>query len=90
MRHTFHTTCVDSDGPSIDAMTDAAREVTRRTFQRRCDWRPWAQGLGYSLTRDGGLPLARDWHVAYFKSRYRGRPCYYAVHSAIEHIFVRP
>lgn len=86
-RFTYETCCVDSDGPSIDAMREAAREITLATFRWRCDWRPWAERMGYDRR---GLPLSRDWHVAFFKSRYRGRPCFYVVHSAIEHIFTEP
>lgn len=83
----FITDCVHSDGPSINAMVDEAREVTLRTFRKRCDTLDWERLLGYERAGRGGLPLSRDWHVAYYKSRYRGMPCYYAVWSAIEHIF---
>ena len=34
-----------------------------------------------------GLHLKDDWHVNYYRSTFRGQPCYYAKHSAIEHIF---
>jgi hypothetical protein len=85
MRYVYETCCVDCDGPSIIAMLEAAREVSLKTFRRRCDTREWEAKMGYE--RHGGLPLSRDWHVSYHKSVFRGRPCYYAVHSAIEYIF---
>lgn len=83
----YLTCCVNSDADSIHAMTEQAIGITLHTFRRRCDTREWEEDLGYER-RGRGLPMSRDWHVRYFKSIYRGRPCYYAVHSAIEHIFV--
>jgi len=60
-------------------------EVSYRTMRRRCvGLADKAKELGY----DRWLPLKRDWHVAYFRSYYRGRPCYYMVWSAIEYIWV--
>lgn len=87
MKFEYLTCCVHSDGPSINRMTDAAREVTLRTFRRRCATRNWEESLGYERAGRGGLALSNDWHVSFHKSVYRGRPCYYARHSAIEHIF---
>ena len=34
--------------------------------------------------------LRTDRHVRFYSSTYKGRPCYYAVQSCVEHIFVRP
>lgn len=86
-RFHYHTCCVHSDARSIHDMTDRAREITLATFRKRCETLEWETGLGYERDGRGGLPLSRDWHVSYFKSHYRGKPCYYARHSAIEHIF---
>ena len=84
----FYTDCVSSDGPSINAMVDQAREVTLATFRKHCEAEDWERAHGYEREGKGGLPLSRDWHVRFFKSKYRGRPCYYITHSAIEHIFI--
>jgi hypothetical protein len=89
MRYQYNTCCVDSDGPSINAMSERARPVTYRTFDRHCDWTNWARGVGYSVGTERGLHLKNDYHVAYFKSVYRGEPCYYLVWSAIEVIFTK-
>lgn len=80
----YRTCCVNESGPAIIAMVDRAREITVQTFMRRCDWRPWAEAMGYHRS---WLTLSGDYHVAYYRSVWRGKPCYYVVHSAIEHIF---
>lgn len=87
-QYLFYTTCVDSDAESIHEMTAQARAVTLATFRRNCNCQQWEEGLGYERHRYG-LPISRDWAVSFYKSKYRGRRCYYAVHSAIEHIFVK-
>ena len=84
-KYEYLTCCVHSDAQSIHDMVDRARQVSLRTFRKHCESFEWEQGMGY--LRRGGLPLSRDWHVAYFKSEYQGQPCYYVVHSATEHIF---
>lgn len=91
MRMTFVTNCVGSDGPSINAMTDTARPITRRTFLRyvdRANLTEIERGLSYDTgTERGGLRMANDWHVGYYRSTYQGRPCVYFDHSRIEWIF---
>lgn len=44
--------------------------------------------LGYALHSRRGLTMARDYHVSYHKSRFRGQPCVYFRWSAIEYVFV--
>ena len=89
MKYVLETTCVDSDGDSIIDMVESSHEVTRATFQRRCDWRSWAESLGYASHHRHGLTLARDRHVRYHRSTYQGRPCYFATWSVIEHVFTQ-
>ena len=79
------TTCVSAPAEKIHEMRDSARPVTLATVRRHCDLREWEHSMGY---RRGDLTLKDDWAVSFFKSRYDGRPCYYIVHSAIEHVFV--
>lgn len=83
----YETDCTRSDGDSINRMREGAKPVSLSTVLRYCDGvRAWAKKLGYG--RDTGLTLERDWHLSFHKSVYRGLPCYYIVHSAIEHIWV--
>lgn len=82
--------CVDAHGASIHQMVDDSREITRRTFLKHVDHeslQALEQLLAYARHPSQGLTMAADWHVSYHKSRYRGKPCVYFVHSAIEYIF---
>jgi hypothetical protein len=86
------TTCVASDGQSINDMTAAAKEITYRTFRKHLG-RALVEaehGLGYDTgrRREIGLRMAKDWAVSYFRSTYQGKPCFYFRWSAIEHIFL--
>lgn len=87
--YVYETCCVAASGDDINQMRweDPAKvEVTYRTMRRHCpDLLRWAKSVGY----DRDLPLSKDWHVSYYRSFYRGRPCYYLVWSGIEHIWVK-
>ncbi|WP_028492719.1 hypothetical protein [Thioalkalivibrio sp. ALE19] len=88
-RFVYFTSCVDDDAEAIEAMVDASVEVAASTFRRRCDWREATELLGYDQCPPG-LRLDTDDAVRFHKSRFRGYPCYYIVHSSIEYIFVHP
>jgi len=88
---TYHTCCVASTAESINAMTDAAVEITYRTFRKYAEGLgEWSVEMGYVLrsNQDHGLTLRNDWHVSYHKSVYQGKPCVYLRHSAIEYIWI--
>ncbi len=88
MKYRYLTCCVGmpmKDVPSLNEMIDNSREVTLKTFRKHCDSREWEDSMGY--LRRGGLPLSGDWHVRFYKSKFKGKPCYYVVHSAIDYIF---
>ena len=94
-RMRYLTNCVEvgmSELEHLQAMQDEGREVTLATGRRHCDpadFRAFERRMGYDTGGErGGLRLKDDWHVGYFKSTWKGRPCYYIVHSAIEHIWV--
>ena len=87
----FHyaTCCVESDGESITAMVDAARDITYRTaLKHMTDLLIWARARGYEA-REPGVTLRTDWHVSFHKSVYQGKPCYYVQWSGIEYIWLR-
>jgi len=77
----FITSCVEARGSDINEMTEQAIDVSYRTMLRHCD------GL-LERRKDQGLTLAEDWHVSYCRSKYRGKRCYYVVHSSIEYIWI--
>ncbi len=89
-KYHYHTSCVNSTAPLIDAMVDAATTVTYRTFRQHCEGvDDWASGMGYDVGNEkGGLRLCNDWSVSFHRSKYNGRPCYYICHSCIEYIWV--
>lgn len=75
----------------LNRMTEGARQITLRTFRKnvgRDELRKWAKAHGYGRgARE--LSLAKDWHVAYFKSKFAGETVYYIVWSAFECIWRR-
>jgi hypothetical protein len=90
MKKTFKTDCVHSTAQAITTMTDAAHQITYRTFLKHVrlsdvivlfSWYYWKPG------KTKGLRLKDDYHVAFYLSKYRGQPCVYLVHSSIEYIF---
>ena len=85
----YATCCIHSTAEAINAMQVKAVEVTYRTFRRRCHGLDaWARQMGYAVAAESGLHLKNDWAICFYRSTYRGRKCYYLVHSAIEYIWV--
>ncbi|MCK5614131.1 hypothetical protein KAR91_70355 [Candidatus Pacearchaeota archaeon] len=78
------TTCVNSTAEAIDNMTDQAKEISFSTFKKHVDTLKIEEDFSYA---GSVLRLKNDYHVKYFKSKYKGRPCYYMVHSAIEYVY---
>lgn len=85
------TTCVEcsqSDVPDLHDMCNRGREISYKTFAHRVDISKVAQKLGYVVRPDQkGLRLSQDWCVRFYRSMWKGRPCYYMNWSAIEYIF---
>ena len=73
--------CISAKAEDIWAMVDNATQITYRTFLKHVpDIREWSKSLP--------VPLSQDWSVGFFKSKYKGKPCYYMNHSSVEHIWV--
>lgn len=92
MAYRYEGRCVELNGQDIIDMTEQAIEITRKTFGTnigRENYRMLSDGLGYSRHHTQGLTLSKDYHVRYYRSVYRDQPCYYMVHSHIEHVFVK-
>lgn len=82
--------CVDASDRDITEMTDQSVRVGYQTMMRHCiGLREWAKRMNYSYRKNQGLTLKEDWHVSFCRSKYRGKLCYYVVHSAIEYIWVQ-
>ena len=87
--YVFWTSCVGSTGEDIDAMTDddVQVEVTYAEMAAHCDLSQFEAEMGYGP--DIGLELKNDTMVSFWRSMYRGVPCYFLDHSRIEYIWVR-
>lgn len=89
--YTFETNCVSANGDDINAMKATGTAISYRTFRKAITPEAYVEivkALGYSLTAHrGNLTLQKDWHVAYYRGTYLGKPCVYLVWSAIEYIF---
>lgn len=76
---------------SLDAMTEAAEEITYAQFVRNCEGvDEWAKAHNYDSPHtpsSHGLKLKDDWHVSFHRSNWDGEPCYYMVWSAYEVIW---
>ena len=84
------TTCVglpQSEVHFLEDMEDAGKEITYSTFKKHINASSLAKSLGYSVGHEAGLKQKDDYHVRYFKSVWKGNPCFHMVHSAIDHIF---
>jgi hypothetical protein len=79
------TDCIGSDYESISSMKHEAVQVDYETLAEAIG-EPFLvrqSDLGY----DDDLRMENDWHVSYWRSTYRGRPCLYFAWSGIEQIF---
>lgn len=94
-RLSFRNTCINTPQSDMDLFDDMRRDataVTRTEFLRHVDMndmRELEAELGYARNKrhDHGLTMKNDWHVAYYKSHWGDKPCYYFVWSGIEHYF---
>jgi len=84
MKYQYLTCCVDSTAEAIDAMTEQARQITARTFFKHVSRAEVIDRFGYSRM---GLKPENDYAVSFWKSKYKGMPCYYMEHSRIEYIW---
>ena len=73
---------------ALNAMIETAKSVTYRTMLQHCEGLlEWARNQGYSRCSTQGLTLRDDSYVSYWKSSFRGHPCYYLCWSKIEYIW---
>ncbi len=86
--YTYTGCCVFSAARDIDKMVSSAKKVTYDEMKTYCKaFEQFEDILGYG---PGTLLLEKDWHVEFYKSSYRDKPCYFLVHSAIEWIWWTP
>jgi len=87
--------CVScKDVEALHEMIDNSREITWKTFKKYVK-PPHVEEIfpDYSYRGERDKPGACDFHikddyaVSFHKSKFKGQPCVYIVHSAIEYIF---
>lgn len=94
MEFTYWKSCPELTDAEVEIqsrMIADAAEVTYETFRQRVggeDLARWAASKGYLRNRLHGVTLKSDWHVAYYRSTWDGRRCYYLVWSAMEFIWL--
>lgn len=79
---------VHKEGGLCD-MVDSGRDITRRTFIKNVglpEVREFEKSMGYPF---GGLTMAADYAVAYYRGKLHGERVYWVKHSAIEYVFTR-
>jgi hypothetical protein len=91
-KYILATRCVDQVGPKgVDDLRDLYandREVTYATFAKHCDSEAFARDLGYALGPKTGLHLKHDRCVRFYKSKWKGKPCFYVDQSRVDFIFL--
>jgi hypothetical protein len=85
--------CTDlEDGMEIQEMINLSSEVSWKEFNTHVSIEQIKFALGektYSWDKkEKGLKIWQDHYVHYYKSEFRGEPCYYLDYSAIEYIFL--
>lgn len=87
MKHfRYYTNCIScGDSDAINEMKDGAKQVTLSTIRRHCsDFNELVSILGYNKK----FPISKDYHVSFWKSKYKDKCCYYLEWSRIEYIFI--
>jgi len=85
-KYTFLTSCVHVPKKDVDylfEMTDNAVEITQKTFFKYVDRKEVYEMLGYSRN----FPMKNEYHVSYYKSKFKGMKCYFLSWSSMEYIF---
>jgi len=85
----LQATCVGNhDTDALEIMAQHDREITYKTFARHVDIRSISELLGYAYDRgQEGMRLSQDYAVRFYRSVWKGKPCYHMDWSRIDHIF---
>jgi 8-oxo-dGTP pyrophosphatase MutT (NUDIX family) len=92
-RFRYVTNCVNgphgSGGEAIHEMTERSRDISYAALLGAVGRKGLAEVFpSYDWSRRPmDLTMQKDYHVRYYRSVWRGIPCVYVVHSAIEYIF---
>ena len=89
------TKCTSSYTPEhvddLNEMYEHDKEISYSTFARHVAIAPIAAELGYAYNRgEKGVRLSRDHCVRFYRSLWKGEPCFHMDWSAIDHIYMIP
>jgi len=88
--YSYADCCINSTAEAIGAMRDTETDITYSTMLRNCEGLiDWAVNAGYDRRASQGLTLKGDSYVSYYKSTYKGSPCFFLVWSHIEYIWIK-
>ena len=83
----YTTDCTAADTREIVRMRVFAREVKSTTFLAHCQSvKDLAQAYDYSTIEE----LLTHPGIAFFKSKYQRRPCYYVRIDGVKHVWTLP
>lgn len=84
MREYFYETCcVVSDPKDLETLYRHDRPIKADTFLRHVNLE------GTQFEKKTMPPLNKDWHVRFYRSKWKGSPCYHMDHSAVDLIFTK-
>jgi|GEM_PF-2083100 len=83
--------CTTLPGEHVEKMVDQAKPIEYEYFLRvvsREDLKQLFPRYRWHRGWDTGLRLKDDWAVRFYSSTFKGKPCVFIDHSAIEYVFV--
>ena len=84
----FLGTCAYLNGDDIIDMVDSAEEVQYQEFLDEVGLDEAKRGLSETLGDMVNTHKINGYGTSFWKSSFRGKPCYYVDNSAIEHVFI--
>ena len=79
----FITCCLDAEKDDITRMTEKALPICSLHFFKKVDRDEVEKQLGYIKPRR----VSHDQLVRYYRSKYKGKRCYYIARSSIKYIY---
>lgn len=86
MKSVFIGSCPNLPGHFVMAIQDNSKDITMETLKRNIGnktFQKFVKNLGYSRS----MPIKKDYHVSYFKSKYKNRQYYGVNWSSMEFIW---
>lgn len=88
-KYFYFTNCVGLSGSDVDElhkMKDDSIEITWRTFSKHVN--PDDVFEIFPDYKSGELKIDDDYAVGFYRSKFKGKRCYFLRHSSIEYIWI--